>query len=485
MSNISCCLKINHRFASGIVFNIERGLILTIMSGSLAQIHHSKCSVWMQLGARHNYSIFEFEAEVLNHFMLTFNNEIVIRLKPILYLISLKSCSLTQDDLLFKKTFAQFSCSPVCQGDGVLVVGSPFGPACPPVLLNNHFKGIVSKTCGYTVSMLLIDTFCPKGLTGAPVFILKNNEYFFYGLLLTDCSEFNKFSSHIDFGTIFPVISIVNLFTELTIFTTLKIFEYDSFLHLTRYTSIINPIEFSPNSSLLPASILSRIVRIEANSTFGTGIMITDSVCITCAHVVANVCLNDLVEVSRINSSNVCLNFFLSFTSKPNLYPDIAILVKSKYDLVQNHQLMNDMVCNKRIITEGDEILGISYGRFTYSEKVSSPLLTAGCVSHIVRDKGDIVFGQITCCLSEGGSGGLVVDKQSFIFLGIFFGFAKEQKEAVTHYYPQISRFIPLQVICDLWRKGLEDSCNSLEINIYVQTLWNYGYRMFMPNSNL
>ena len=484
MSTISCCLKLNQRFASGIVFNLERGLILTIFPCSPDQFHLTSCTAWIRLGPRHNYSIFESEAEVLIHSILTSNNDIIKIMKPKLYLIVLKICSFSQDDFFPIKPYAQLSCSPICQGESVLVVGSPFGPVCPPVLLNNHFKGIVSKTYGNKASMLLIDTFCPQGLIGAPVFILKDNDQFLFGLLMNDSNGFNEFSSDVHFGSIFPVISIMKLLSELSILSVLHS-AYDLFLPLARYTSIINPIIFSPYSSLIPVSILSRIVRLQGTSTYGTGIMVTNDVCITCAHVVADIGLNESVEVSSINSKNVSVHFFLSFTSKPNLYPDLAFLVRSKFARVRESKVLNDIVCNSRVLTEGTDIFGISYGWSTYSEDINSPLLTAGCVSNIVRNKGDLVFVQTSCCLSEGGSGGLVVDKHSFNYLGIFFGFAKEKKEVTTHFYHKISRFIPLQVIWDIWRNGLRKSCNKLERDINLQILWNYGYQNSIPNSHL
>ena len=485
MFSISCCLKINDRFASGIIFNPQRGLILTIISDSREQIHVSDCTVWIQLGSRQKHSIIEFEADVLNHSALPHSNEVINTLKPILYLVGLKKSTLLQDDYLLEE-HTKLICSPIYQGDSVLVVGSPFGPACPPVLLNNHFKGIVSKTCGYKVSMLLIDIFCPKGLTGAPVFIIKNNEILLYGLLLTDSNYFNEYSSDIDFGTIFPVISITAILPQLRNLDMLMIRAFDLILSLTRYVPIVNPIEFSPNPSLIPASILSRIVRVQARSTCGTGIMVTDYVCITCAHVVADVCLKDLVKISSINSKNVPVYFHLSFTSKPNLYPDIAFLVKPKVDFADlDPNVFNDMDGSKHIMSEGNEILGISYEYTKYSEDLSSPLVTSGCVSHIVRNDGDIVFAQTTCSLNEGGSGGLVVDQRSLNFMGIFFGYAKVEFNTVTHFYPQISRFIPLQVIWSIWKQGLEESCNTLERNTYIQNLWNYAYPITIPNSTL
>ncbi|KAI6648290.1 Peroxisomal leader peptide-processing protease-like [Oopsacas minuta] len=468
-----CSLLIQDRFSSGILVSVERGEIFTIVSEYLSDIPHLKVTVWIQLGSAHQFAFVECEAEVIYASSFSNNSYLSKHIQSYLLLVRLTSHSFSHYDFEPLQPYNHLSCSPISQGECVLVVGSPFGPLCPPVLLNNQFRGIVSKTIG-SLGMLLIDTFSPNGLSGAPVYILKKEKPYLYGLLIKDFNSALETGSNITLSTIFPVISIMKLLLQYLSHANISLSVFDILLPLSRFSPIINPISFFSYSSIIPRTILSRVVKLQINNTCGTGILITDNICLTCAHVVANLSSDSTIQVSLNYPITKFVPFHIVFTTEPNVYPDIALLVNSKFNYCSLPDKFDINIEVGNEILSTTELYSISYQSSLVEEAITSLALTKGCVSKVVRDGENVLFGQASCCINPGGSGGLVIDRHSYDLLGMVCGFASAETQGVKIMYPQITRFIPFDVILTLLRSGLTKSCNELHKNVRIQKLWNY-----------
>ena len=70
----------------------------------------------------------------------------------------------------FRDEFRRCTCfsePPLCRGDELLVMSSPYGSVCPPVLQNSVSRGVVSNVLD---SLVLTDARCLAGAEGAPAF---------------------------------------------------------------------------------------------------------------------------------------------------------------------------------------------------------------------------------------------------------------------------------------------------------------------------
>ena len=462
MYSNACSLRIQGIFSSGILMSIENGEIISITSVNLSNFADVDCTVWIQLGSQHSYLIMECNAKVIFSSSIP-KNQLNQLICSFLVLIRITDYTFSHLDFEPLLPVTYFTCCPIIQGDNVLLVGSPFGPLCPQVLFNNQFRGIVSISIGSDLRMLLIDLFCPYGLVGAPVFIIKNDLPLLYGLLINDSSIANKNINDFNFSTIFPVISILEIFLLLHEHKPY----FDCLVQLSRFSPIINPIAFKSYSSLIPQTVLSRVVKVQNGNISASGILIDDNICLTCAHVVYNLIKGEIIHVT--NSSGL-VPYKLLFATPSNMYPDIAFLIK--LGTTTPTDLFDNSVQFCKEINIGRQILSISFQNLRILN--SNPAITLGCINKVVKHEDKILFGQSSCCIGPGSSGGLVIDRNSFEIIGIISGFTKIDMLGVTYFYPQMSRFIPFGIINRFWYVNISENSVEFIQNDDVQSLWNY-----------
>ena len=464
----ACSLDIRGIYSSGIILSIERGEIISVTSVNLLGSINHTCTVWIQLGHQHNNSILQCNAKVIFSSLIPnkYLDQFVCS-----FFIFVRIVDCTFSHLNFEPLFpvSYFTCFPILQGDKVLVVGSPFGPLCPQVLINNQFRGTVAISIGSESNMLLIDLFCPLGLVGAPVYIIKNDLPLLYGLLINDSNFVNKNNSELILTSIFPVVSI----KEISEF--LLVNGYNSYfnciMQLSRFTPIINPIVFRTYSSLIPQTVLSRVVKIQNDNIFASGILLANNICITCAHVISNLVKGEIINVIYPNNSGL-VSYELLYATPPNTYPDVAFLIK--FGTTFNPEdLIDDLIPYCKDMTIGREILSISYQNI---KLINSTLtVTFGCINKLVKHQDNVLFGQSSCCVTPGSSGGLVIDRNSFEVIGMISGFTRLEMLGITYFYSQISRFITFEILNQFWNCLMSESNVGYIRNDYVQGLWNYN----------
>lgn len=467
MCTNACCLEIQGKYSSGIILNVKRGEIISITTVNILGLPNLDCTVWIQLGSRHNYLVLECKSKVVFSSSIPYNDLLNQSVCSFFVLVRMNytfSC-LDFEPLL---PVAYLRCCPISQGDNVLIVGSPFGPLCPQVLLNNQFRGFISKSISSDLNMLLIDLFCPLGLVGAPVFIIKSDLPLLYGLLINDSDTDNNSTSDIH-TTIFPVISIL----EITKFLLLQEPNsyFDCLMQLSRFSPLITPIVFQSYSSLIPQRVLSLVVKVQNNNICGSGILIANNICLTCAHIVSNLTKGDIIYISYSNNYGLVPYEFL-FATPPNIYPDVAFLMKFGTTFNPT-DLFGNWIQYGTGITIGRQIVTISFQNLKLA--ISNLTTTLGCINKVVKYEGNILFCQSSCCIKPGSSGGLVVDRYSFEILGMISGFTKIEMLGITYFHPQMSRFLPFETLNQFWNGPIAESCVEFIRNDNVQGLWNYS----------
>ena len=465
----ACALEIQGAYSSGMIMSIERGEIISVTSINILDFSNLDCTVWIQLGSRHSYLILECNAKVVSSSSIPNSNHFKQLTCSFLVLVRLGDYTFSQLDFEPLLPVTYLTCSPISQGDNVLIVGSPFGPLCPQVLLNNQFRGTVALSIGSYLNMLLIDLFCPLGLVGAPVFIIKNDLPLLYGLLINDSKVENKIDSDYIPTTIFPVISILEIHKFLFLHEYDKYF--DCIMQLSRFTPIINPILFHSYSSLIPQNVLSRVVKIQNDNIHASGILITNDICLTCSHVVSNLIRGAVIHISSSYYSGL-VPYELLFATPPDLYPDVAVLIKLGTTFNPT-DLFDCYIQFCKEITVGSLILSISFQNLELSN--SNLILTSGCINKVVKHEDKVLFAQSSCCISPGSSGGLVIDQNSFEIIGMISGFTKIEILGTTRFYPQLSRFVPFETIYRLWNGTIAEPSFKFIQDDNLQGFWNYN----------
>ena len=472
MSFLACSILFHKCFYSGILVEIEHGLIFSIFPKHIRLVSTTPVVVWLKLQNNDIPSILECYAEIIQFTEFPCNNYITKQIPSQLVLLKLR-CSLSYGDHFKTPLLKHLNYSSILQGENILIIGSPYGPVCPPVLLNNYFSGIVSKTYGSKVNMILIDTFCPPGLIGAPVFIYKEGVPYLYGLLLADSSSSNYPSSN-KYGTIFPVVSMMYLLTISENMLSRHFSSSNILISISNHTPIIVPIVFSAISSIIIPEIFSKVVFVDAGINNGTGYLLSENICFTCAHLIDNLEIGDSVYISKFD--HLPVEFKVKFSTLPNVYPDFAILTKINSPEIT---LRDIIYCNGTTfpkLSNGLKTFGIGFGCSAFNEESRIPLLSAGCVSNVIEQSKMILFGQISCSLNPGSSGGLLIEQKSQRLLGLLYGYAESNDGDLTDTYPQISRFIPFETIFLLLRKGIFETSKQFKLDKYVQGLWQYRY---------
>lgn len=302
------------------------------------------------------------------------------------------------------------------KGQPLYSCASPFASFCSEIFMNTLSQGIVSNLAGERNALILTDARCLPGTEGGGVYIRSQELYYLAGLIVA------------------PLCWKANDWVGLTLVCSITCI-------LETMRRILNGFEiFGPPTLTVPGShglarLLGTAALLESNRVWGSGVIVSPRLIITCRHVLDRA---QSVRVKIQSDSNSCLALKgrVVFATKENSPYDVAV-VELEEDLssIEIPTIASDF-------KTGEDVYVIGYGVFG---RACGPSVTAGILSAVITMEEQPVMLQTTCAVHAGASGGPVFSTSSGELLGIVSSNARNNNGGAT--YPHLNFSLPITVL--------------------------------------
>ncbi|XP_074855597.1 peroxisomal leader peptide-processing protease [Carettochelys insculpta] len=346
------------------------------------------------------------------------------------------------DDLLYLHWFAlleipdinspdtaQVSCmlaKSLKKGDTLFACGSPFGSYCPDIFMNTLSKGIVSNIAGEGNVLILTDARCLPGTEGGGVFVFSGDSFNLVGIIVAPlCWKANEW------------VGLTLVCSLGHILKNIRSFLVESGKSVKTWWPHMQLIS-KPNEKVAiragPAP-LSSVVLVECGRTWGSGVLVSSRLVVTCRHVV-NEALGVRVRLQHGLEKSCAVKGKVVFATKDDSPYDIALV-----DLEENLLCFAEPDLTSKFCA-GEDVIIVSFGAFGQS---CGPSVTSGILSAVVTVDDKPVMLQTTCAVHGGSSGGALLSTNSGKLLGIVASNTKDNSVGAT--YPHLNYSIPITVL--------------------------------------
>ncbi|NXY83687.1 TYSD1 protease, partial [Alcedo cyanopectus] len=316
---------------------------------------------------------------------------------------------------------ARADASRLRKGEGLLVCGSPFGDLCPDLFLNTLSRGVVSNLAGEENALVLTDARCLPGTEGGGAFLpspagprlvaviaasfcWKGAECVGLTLLCSLAAVLRSSARVLDeAGVEMPAVAP------------------------GRVVAIRAGGERDP---------LGWAVLVECGTAWGSGVLLTPRLLLTCRHVVeASSPLRVTLPPGPGRAATVLQGHVVFATEESSPF-DVAV--------VEPEESVVDFVppCPADTFLPGEEVSVVGFGALG---RACGPSVTAGVLSAVVRVAGHPVMLQTTCAVHGGSSGGPLVSSRSGRLLGIVASNTRDTSVGAT--YPHLNFCIPITIL--------------------------------------
>ncbi|XP_047458887.1 peroxisomal leader peptide-processing protease [Mugil cephalus] len=317
------------------------------------------------------------------------------------------------------------------KGSPVVACGSPFGSLCLDLFYSTLSRGIISNLAGEDNAVILTDARCLPGTEGGGLFEVKGaDDLRLIGLIV---SPFGWKAN--EWIGLTLVCSIHSIFRSVMCCTSAQDPSRDVWLHPGE-----TGLRMSTTAHESTAVKYPTVCYVDSGHFWGSGVVVTSQLVVTCRHVV-------------YRKSRVTLKFYHRDRVR-NVVGDVLFSTKasSPYDLalVQLRDSIPDAVVPRmsQSFSLGDPVVVVGYGGLGWS---CGPSLTCGVVSKAISLNNQPVMLQTTCAVQAGASGGAVVQKHSGELLGIVSSNTRDLATKVT--YPHLNFSIPVTVFQGLLQR--------------------------------
>lgn len=333
------------------------------------------------------------------------------------------------------------SSSSLQKGHPVVACGSPFGSLCLDLFISTLSRGIVSNLAGEDNAVILTDARCLPGTEGGGLFVVKGtNSVRLIGLIV---SPFGWKATE---------------WIGLTLVCSVHLI----FRNVIRCMSIQDPLQdawIHPGETGLHMSVTAHeskavkyptVCHVDSGQFWGSGVVVTSRLVVTCRHVVSG-------------KSTVSLKFHHR-DRVHDIVGDVLFSTKasSPYDLalVQLRDSTTEVVAPQMAgsFIPGDSVVVVGYGGLGRN---CGPSLTCGILSKAISVNDRPVMLQTTCAVQAGTSGGAVVRRHSGELLGIVSSNTRDLAAKVT--YPHLNFSIPVTV----FQRLLQHFHQTRDVNVF------------------
>ncbi|XP_040905875.1 peroxisomal leader peptide-processing protease [Toxotes jaculatrix] len=316
------------------------------------------------------------------------------------------------------------SSSSLQKGCPVVACGSPFGSLCLDLFSSTLSRGIISNLAGEDNAVILTDARCLPGTEGGGLFVVEGADNVrLIGLIVS------------------PFGWKANEWIGLTLVCSVHLI----FRNVTHCMSAQDPLRdvwLHPGEAGLHMSITaheSKAVKyptvcfVDSGQFWGSGVVVTSQLVLTCRHVVNG-------------KSTVTLKFH----HRDRVHDTVGSVLfstkaSSPYDLalVQLRDSVPEAVVPQMAqnFSPGEPVVVVGYGGLGRS---CGPSLTSGVLSKAISLNSQPIMLQTTCAVQAGASGGAVVRTRSGELLGIVSSNTRDFAAKVT--YPHLNFSIPATV---------------------------------------
>ncbi|XP_054838128.1 peroxisomal leader peptide-processing protease isoform X2 [Eublepharis macularius] len=176
------------------------------------------------------------------------------------------------------------SCMPATflrKGDPLFACGSPFGSFCPDIFMNTLSKGIVSNVAGEGNALILTDARCLPGTEGGGIFAVSGVGPQLVGIIVAPlCWKSNEWVGLTLVCAVEPILdSIKRVLLE-------HHWLLKTWLHPLQLVAKSQKITVAKDGPL--QKMLAAVVLVECGLNWGSGVMVSPRVVLTCRHVVSS-----------------------------------------------------------------------------------------------------------------------------------------------------------------------------------------------------
>lgn len=166
--------------------------------------------------------------------------------------------------------------SPLQKGWQVVACGSPFGALCPDLFISTLSKGIISNLAGQGNAVILTDARCLPGTEGGGLFLPKGNRAYLVGLIVSPlCWKANEWIG------LTLVCSIQLIFRNIICCMNVQDPQRDIYLHEGE-----PDLHLSSTAHLSKAAKYPTVCLIDSGQFWGSGVLVSPQLALTCRHVV-------------------------------------------------------------------------------------------------------------------------------------------------------------------------------------------------------
>ncbi|XP_060096793.1 peroxisomal leader peptide-processing protease [Heteronotia binoei] len=323
------------------------------------------------------------------------------------------------------------SCVPAAllsKGDPLFTCGSPFGAFCPDIFMNTLSKGIVSNLAGEGNALILTDARCLPGTEGGGIFAVSGVSPQLVGIIVAPlCWKSNEWVGLTLVCAVDCILeSIRNILSELHLFPKTQLLR----LPLATQAQKVAVARDGPVQQMLAA-----VVLVECGLSWGSGVMVSSRVVLTCRHVVSGAS-SVRVRIGPSPEQTLVTKGKVVFATQDASPYDVALV-----ELEDNLFLFVEPVLASRFY-EGEDVSVVGFGAFG---QACGPSVTSGILSAVITVEEKPVMLQATCAVHGGSSGGALFSTHSGKLLGIVASNTRDHSIGAT--YPHLNFSIPITVL--------------------------------------
>ncbi|XP_065408045.1 peroxisomal leader peptide-processing protease isoform X2 [Chrysemys picta bellii] len=216
---------------------------------------------------------------------------------------------------------AQVSCvlaESLRKGDMLFACGSPFGSFCPDIFINTLSKGIVSNLAGEGNVLILTDARCLPGTEGGGVFVFSEDGFNLVGIIVAPlCWKANEW---VGLTLVCSIGHILENVRSALVGSGSSMKTWWPPVQLV--AKPVGKMAVSPG----PAQhLLSAVVLVECGQVWGSGVVVSSRLVLTCRHVV-NEASGVCVRVQHSPEKGCVLKGKVVFTTNDDSPYDIAVV---------------------------------------------------------------------------------------------------------------------------------------------------------------
>ncbi|XP_048362970.1 peroxisomal leader peptide-processing protease [Sphaerodactylus townsendi] len=312
------------------------------------------------------------------------------------------------------------------KGDPLFACGSPFGSFCPDIFMNTLSKGIVSNLAGEGNALILTDARCLPGTEGGGIFAISGDSPRLVGIIVSPlCWKSNEWVG-------LTLVCAVDCILE-SIRGILSEPQQIQKICLPSLQLMVKPQKMAVASPV--QQMLAAVVLVECGPTWGSGVMVSSKVVLTCRHVVSGASSVHVRLRSNPKQMLVTKGKVVFATQDSSPY-DVALVELEEGSFT----FVKPVLANK--FYEGEDVSMVGFGAFG---QACGPSVTSGILSAVISVDQKPVMLQATCAVHAGSSGGALFSTHSGKLLGIVASNTRDKSIGAT--YPHLNFSIPITVL--------------------------------------